>query len=121
LELAQGLATASCDSVQVQQVLINLIQNAVAAMTDQKPSERRLVIRTAPGDGVVQVSVIDTGCGLPPELRERVFEPFMTTKPDGLGIGLSICRGIIESHGGRITATANPDKGTTFRFTLRLA
>jgi len=106
------------DKVQVQQVILNLMRNAVEAMED---SERReLVLMTAPAKGsMVEISVSDSGTGIAPEVMAQLFQPFITTKRHGMGIGLSICRTIIEAHGGRIWADANPGGGTVFRFTLR--
>ena len=106
------------DRIQVQQVLLNLIRNAIEAMEDQP--RRELVLATRPaGDGVVEVSVKDTGPGIAAEVTAQLFQPFVTTKKHGMGVGLSICRTIVESHGGKIWAESLPDKGTTFRFTLK--
>jgi two-component system sensor kinase FixL len=105
------------DRVQIQQVLINLMRNAMEAM-DASP-ERRLSIATAVIDAeTVQVSVADTGPGIPPEIEERLFEAFASTKSSGMGLGLSICRTIVEAHGGRIRARASEGGGTEFQFTL---
>jgi two-component system, sensor histidine kinase and response regulator len=108
---------ALIDKIQVQQVLLNLLRNAVEAMRDaERPS---LVLATAPAaDGMIEISVADRGPGLSDAVRERLFQPFVTTKSDGMGVGLSICRSIIESHGGRIWAEDNPGGGTVFRFTV---
>jgi two-component system sensor kinase FixL len=81
---------------------------------------RELIISTAPAeDGMLMISVADTGAGISPEISDQLFRPFVTTKPQGMGVGLSISRTIIESHGGRIWIEANPGGGTVFRFTLR--
>lgn len=105
------------DRIQIQQVLLNLIRNAIEAMQDSP--RRELVIATAAKEGrTAEVRVSDTGSGLAPEVAERLFEPFMTTKAQGMGVGLSICRTIVEAHGGRIWAEPKPDPGTEFRFTL---
>ncbi|MCW5697529.1 MAG: PAS domain S-box protein [Bauldia sp.] len=108
------------DRVQIQQVLVNLIRNAVDAM---EGTQRRVItIASAPAEGgFVEISVRDTGIGIPSEVAERLFQPFFTTKPSGMGVGLSICRTIVEAHGGRIAAEAAPGGGTIFRFTLRAA
>jgi signal transduction histidine kinase len=107
------------DRVQLQQVLLNLILNACEAMKTVPDRPRTLHLETsrnAAGD--VEVAVRDSGTGLPPELLERVFSTFFTTKTEGLGMGLAICRSIVEQHGGRLWAEANPDFGATFRFSL---
>jgi two-component system sensor kinase FixL len=107
------------DKVQVQQVILNLMRNAIEAM---EASERReLVLTAAPAAGdTIEISVSDTGAGISPEIIQQLFQPFITTKRHGMGVGLSISRTIIESHGGRIWAEANPGGGTVFRFTLRM-
>jgi two-component system sensor kinase FixL len=107
------------DRVQVQQVLLNLIRNGIDAMQEGGARRKALTITSAVTDqGWSQVSVADTGPGIAPEVLERLFQPFMTTKPQGMGVGLSISRSIIEAHGGRIWAEANPGGGALFRFTL---
>ena len=106
------------DKVQIQQVLLNLIRNAIEAMHDSP--RRELLISTAPAeDGMLVTSVADTGTGINPEVSDQLFRPFVTTKQQGMGIGLSISRTIIESHGGRIWIEPNPGGGTVFRFTVR--
>ncbi|TPK95899.1 PAS domain S-box protein [Mesorhizobium sp. B2-4-14] len=107
------------DRIQIQQVLLNLMRNAVEAM--QSTPRRELHVTTvARADGMAEVSVIDTGSGLSPEVSAQLFQPFVTTKKQGMGVGLSICRTIVESHGGHIWAEPMPDGGTAFRFTLRI-
>jgi len=118
-ELTDGLPLISGDRVQLQQVMLNLILNAVEAMSGSSQATRELMIRTAQdGPDSVLVAVQDSGPGLKPESLDRLFEAFYTTKPGGMGMGLSICRSIIEAHGGRVWATANAPQGATFQFTL---
>ena len=119
VQLACDAATdlVLADRVEIQQVLLNLIRNALEAMEEQP--RRELRVAAAARDNMVAVSVADTGPGLAPQVAEKLFQPFVTTKSRGVGIGLSICRGIIADHGGRIWAEANQDGGTTFWFTLR--
>jgi len=107
------------DPVLLQQVLVNLTMNALDAMADTPPERRRLSISTDVRAADVAVSVRDTGTGLPPEINGNLFTPFVTTKPHGLGIGLTIVQMIVEAHGGRVSAHNNPDGGATFTVTLR--
>jgi two-component system sensor kinase FixL len=108
------------DKVQIQQVLLNLIRNAVEAMAES--DRRELVVSSAPmPDDMVAVSVADTGAGIAPEAAAQLFQPFFTTKPHGMGVGLSISRTIVDAHGGQIWVEPNPTGGTVFRFTLRVA
>jgi PAS domain S-box-containing protein len=117
--LAEGLLPVQGDRVQVQQVALNLILNAVEAMSSVEAGTRELWISTEQGHAKgVLVSVRDSGSGIDPECLERVFEAFYTTKSDGVGMGLSICRSIIDTHGGRLWAGANDSRGAVFQFTL---
>ena len=117
--LAKGLPPVTGDRVQLQQVLLNLILNALEAMSGQDAGPRELLIRTDPdAGGGVLVSVRDTGPGLGSHSADQLFEPFYTTKASGLGMGLSICRSIVEAHGGRLRASANEPRGAVFQFTL---
>jgi two-component system, LuxR family, sensor kinase FixL len=106
------------DKVQIQQVLLNLLRNAVEAM--EASQRREVVVSTAAhDDDMIAISVADTGSGIAPEMASQLFQPFITSKAHGMGVGLSICRTIVEAHGGRITAEPNPAGGTIFRFTLQ--
>jgi C4-dicarboxylate-specific signal transduction histidine kinase len=115
--LADGLPLIHGDRVQLQQVILNLIVNAVEAMSGVDAGARELLISTGKvePDGVL-VAVRDTGPGLAPATLDRLFDAFYTTKPSGLGMGLSICRSIIEAHGGRLWAEANEPRGAVFQF-----
>ena len=117
-QLAESLPTIQGDRVQLQQVILNLLINAIEAIRETSEGPRELLISTAKTDPGVLVSVRDSGPGLTPESVERLFESFYTTKPGGLGMGLSICRSIIETHGGRLWASANEPRGAVFQFTL---
>ncbi|KLK91765.1 nitrogen fixation protein FixL [Microvirga vignae] len=107
------------DRIQIQQVLLNLIRNAIEAMEDSSRRELAIATQSLPKEELVEVSVADTGTGIEPEVLERLFQPFVTTKKHGMGVGLSICRTIVESHGGKIWIESEVGRGTTFRFTLR--
>jgi C4-dicarboxylate-specific signal transduction histidine kinase len=117
-QLAEGLPRVQGDRVQLQQVLLNLIINAIEAMRDVGEEERELLISTRNEPDGVSVEVRDSGPGFAPETLAHVFEAFYTTKPGGLGMGLSICRSIIEAHGGRLWASANLPRGASFQFAL---
>ncbi len=115
---AENLPEVVGDRVELQQVTVNLILNAIEAMSETDQGSRELLIRTAKADGDdILVAVVDSGPGLPATL-ERLFDPFYTTKPSGLGVGLSICRSIIVAHAGRLWASANVPRGAVFQFTL---
>ena len=106
------------DRVQLQQVLINLVMNACDAMNGVAPADRRLIVRNETEDGVCHIRVVDNGRGLPDELLESIFEAFYTTKPDGMGLGLAVCRTIITAHNGRLWASRNADNGITMHCIL---
>jgi two-component system, LuxR family, sensor kinase FixL len=117
-DLAQNLPAVTGDRVQLQQVLLNLALNGCDAMADYNSSERRLLIASESENGAVQVSVSDSGSGIPGGKMEQVFERFFTTKKEGMGLGLSVCRTIITAHRGKIWATNNGGCGATFHFSL---
>jgi signal transduction histidine kinase len=118
-QLANGLPRARGDRIQLQQVILNLIVNAIEATSGAREGARELLVSTGKdASNAVLVAVRDSGPGLDPEGLGRLFDAFYTTKPGGMGMGLSICRSIIEAHGGRIWATANVPQGAVFQFTL---
>jgi two-component system, LuxR family, sensor kinase FixL len=119
LQIAPELPEVAVNRIQVQQVVVNLMRNAVEAMESER---RELTVSATPdGNGGVAIRIADTGSGLAPEVAERLFQPFVTTKPQGMGIGLSICRSIVEAHGGELRAEPNPGGGTVFAFSLPMA
>jgi C4-dicarboxylate-specific signal transduction histidine kinase len=109
------------DPIQLQQVILNLIVNAMDAMSDLPVAERRITIRTVRDNEVAEVSIADRGPGIPPDNLKQVFEPLFTTKTEGMGIGLSIARTIVEAHGGQLSAENLPGNGALFRVSLPLA
>ena len=115
-ELAEGLPKVMADRVQLQQVLMNLMLNGIEAM--QETTGELSIKSSLADDRLVLISVTDAGVGLPSDKTDQIFDAFITTKPQGTGLGLAITRSIIESHGGRVWATANSGRGTTFHFTL---
>jgi PAS domain S-box-containing protein len=117
-QLADPLPSVQGDRVQLQQVILNLIINAIQAMADLTEGSRDLTVSTEVHEDAVCVSVKDTGPGLSSESLRNLFQPFHTTKPDGMGIGLSICRSIVEDHGGRLWVSANTPQGAVFQFTI---
>jgi len=116
IDLEAGLPEPPVDRVQIQQVLLNLIRNAVEAM--EGCPARELTLSAVARGGEVLVSVADTGGGVPQEIAQKLFQPFVTTKPEGMGIGLSVCRTIIEAHGGQLWMEPAAGGGSVFRFTL---
>jgi signal transduction histidine kinase len=119
LELAPALSMILGDRVQLQQVIINLVMNGAEAMQSVTDRPRELMIRSSQDETQqVLVGVTDSGVGISAENVDRLFNPFFTTKSGGMGMGLSICRSIMEAHGGRLWATANLPHGATFQFTL---
>jgi two-component system, LuxR family, sensor kinase FixL len=118
LALAPASPPVRGDRVQVQQVVLNLLMNACDAVQDNAPQFRRVSLRTVSGTDGMTVAVKDSGAGLSDDELARIFEPFYTTKTDGMGLGLSICRAIVAAHGGTLDASRNPDKGMTFSVTF---
>jgi C4-dicarboxylate-specific signal transduction histidine kinase len=120
VDLAPDLPPVMADEIQIEQVLVNLICNAVEAVAENPAGPRKISLQTERQQDSNQVwaTVIDSGAGMSGENVRQLFDPFFTTKPNGLGMGLNISRSIIESHGGRLTASANPGGGMRFRFTL---
>ena len=117
-DIAREVDLVLADKVQVQQVVLNLMRNAIDAMEDA--ARRELTVAATPdADDMIRISVLDTGPGVDPGVAAQLFQPFVTTKAQGMGIGLSICRTIVEAHGGRIWAEARPGGGTAFHFTVR--
>jgi signal transduction histidine kinase len=119
LDLGTSLPPVDGDRVQLQQVMMNLLMNGIQAMSRVTGRDRELLIRSrGHGSDQILVAVEDCGTGIEPEHLDRLFNAFFTTKPDGMGMGLSICKSIVEQHGGRIWATRNFGTGSTFQFTL---
>ncbi|MHB1085242.1 MAG: sensor histidine kinase [Thiobacillus sp.] len=119
LELTRTMPMVMGHAIQIEQVVLNLVRNAVEAMDEMAPQQRRLELRTFTEDGMAVVEVRDSGPGLSREMQARIFDPFFTTKSAGMGMGLPICRSIVEAHGGTLTVLPNTDgRGLTFRFTL---
>jgi len=116
IRIADDAAEAVIDKVQIQQVLLNLMRNAVEAMAAS--ARRELSISTARAGDMVEIRVADTGPGLAEQVRARLFQPFMTTKPGGMGVGLSVCHTIVEAHGGELRAEEANGGGTVFRLTV---
>ncbi len=122
VSIEPALPQVRIDRIQIQQVLINLMKNAAEAMEIEKSTRRELSVTISrPRPELVQVAVADTGPGISKEVGEKLFQPFVTTKAHGMGMGLSICRGIVESHGGKLTLEENAGGGAVFRFTVGVA
>jgi len=122
LDLYPRLPPVMGDGIQIEQVILNLLRNGLEAMTDCSVNGNALLVQSRYGENsAVEVSVCDRGAGLPLGLEEQLYDPFISTKANGLGIGLSISRSIVEAHGGRLWAMSNEDRGMTFRFTLPVA
>jgi C4-dicarboxylate-specific signal transduction histidine kinase len=118
LELDEGPSLIRGDRVQIQQVLVNLLLNAIEASAGVPTEERQVLVRTRVAEDTVQVSVEDRGPGLPVGFETRIFEPFYSTKPHGLGMGLSISSTIVQAHGGCLRGTNHPSGGAVFSFGL---
>ncbi|AVT80238.1 trifunctional serine/threonine-protein kinase/ATP-binding protein/sensor histidine kinase [Rhodopseudomonas palustris] len=117
--LSDKRRSISADRVQLQQVIFNLVTNAIQAMAEMEESARRIAIRTTDaGDGMLRLTIEDSGCGMSEEVRGRIFEPFFTTKAAGMGVGLAICRSIVELHRGTIDVRSTPGQGSTFEIAI---
>ena len=119
IDLAEDLPSLNVDKIQIQQVVFNLVRNAIEAL--EPTPLKQITISTSRAENLVSVSVCDNGPGLDGKLVGKLFDSFVTTKPNGMGLGLSICQSIIEDHGGRICANRNADGGMTFKFTLPIS
>jgi two-component system, LuxR family, sensor kinase FixL len=118
LQLGSDLPPIHGDRVQLQQVMLNLVMNASEAMAGNVGGARKLTIRTISAGGRVHISVIDRGPGFPPDMHDKLFEPYFTTKPQGLGLGLSISRSIIAAHHGKLWGVGTPGRGASFHISL---
>lgn len=121
LDLSADRVPVMANQTQVQQLFFNIITNAVQSMVNKAPSDRRLAIRSVPSQGEVVVAIEDSGCGMPQEVISRIFQPFFTTKTSGMGVGLAICRSIVELHGGSLEAHSVEGQGSTFLVRLPVA
>ena len=119
MQLDDKLPLIVVDDIQIQQVLLNLLRNAIEAMSETEPGQRALIVRTSLAqDDHVEITITDTGPGIPQDKIEQLFQPFETTKSEGLGMGLPISRSIIEAHGGQMGVQSEPGQGTCFFFHL---
>lgn len=121
LSLDPALPSVEVDRIQFEQVVLNLLRNAIEAVIADHQADAEVLVQTSRANGAIAVTVRDTGVGMPPAAGERIFDAFFTTKRGGLGMGLSISRSIVEAHGGRLWAADNPDRGMTFTFSVPLA
>jgi signal transduction histidine kinase len=119
VDLAGNLQRIEMDQIQIQQVLRNLVMNAMEAMIQAAPPREIMIRSEKDADGRIRVAVEDRGPGVAAEIAPRIFEPFFSTKPEGTGMGLAICRSIIEAHDGRLWAENSPHGGAVFQFTVR--
>jgi two-component system, LuxR family, sensor kinase FixL len=122
MQLDPNAPAVLADRVQLQQVVLNLVVNACESMSGAAPGERKLIIATrlAADSSYIECSLLDRGCGIAAGDTERIFQPFVTTKKQGLGLGLAICRSIVEAHGGKLWAENGAEGGAVFRFTARI-
>jgi signal transduction histidine kinase len=119
LDLSKDVPPITGDPIQIEQVILNLVRNGLEAMDESPDNHRVLRVDTLRhDDGTIEVTVSDCGTGIGPQDLEKIFEPFFTTKIEGMGMGLAISRSIVQAHGGRLWASANPEQGCTFHFTL---
>lgn len=122
LDLAPELPPVPADKVMLEQAILNIVRNGIDSMQETPLEERELTIRSRfdRSAGAIGIEIADTGCGIPESMVGNSFEPFFTTKPEGLGVGLNLCRSIVESHHGRLWASRNPERGSTFHLSLPL-
>jgi len=118
VDVPAELPPVFADRIMIEQVVLNLVKNGIEAMQHTPPGRRVLHIAARTAGGMVEVAVADRGCGLSEAQVERLFTPFFTTKPEGMGMGLNICRSIVEYHDGRLWVEPDPGGGSVFRFTL---
>jgi C4-dicarboxylate-specific signal transduction histidine kinase len=121
LESGEALPQVNGNATQIEQVMVNLILNGVQAVAADRPARREVVVAAKRTSDAVEVAVSDSGRGIAADMLSQLFSPFVTTKANGLGLGLAISRTIVENHGGRLWATSTPEAGATFRFSLPLA
>jgi two-component system, LuxR family, sensor histidine kinase DctS len=107
--------------VLLEQALFNLLRNAIESMRDTAPEQRQLAIALSCADGYANLTITDSGCGIDADVAGQLFDPLFTTKSEGLGMGLAICRSVVENHRGRLSFEANPEGGTVFNVLLPLA
>jgi signal transduction histidine kinase len=120
IELDQNVPVVQADKIMLEQAILNMTRNGIESMSETPRGERELTIRTRSGapEDTVEIEITDSGCGIPASMDQSLFEPFFTTKPEGLGMGLSICRSIVEFHDGRLSASRNAGRGSTFLLSL---
>jgi signal transduction histidine kinase len=120
LDLSEIIPYVHADPVLMEQVILNLARNAIEAMEENTPEERQVIVRSrCYEDEAVEIEVADRGRGIDPQQEANLFTPFFSTKPQGTGLGLHICRSIVEAHGGHVWVTRNTEQGVTFHFSVK--